>query len=86
MKICGYIDEEAPAAKNGPKRLAEVTLVAGPDELRNIAAFLVASAERMERMGASYQHEHLADQQPGFDDSPHLIVFNPVHFHDAGGG
>jgi len=84
MRIYGYIDEEASAEKSGPMVLSEVTLVASPEELRNIASFLVSSAQRMERMGASYDHEHLADKQPGFDDSPHLIVFNPVHFHGTG--
>jgi len=85
MKIYGYIDEEAISEKTGPKMLAEVTLAASPDELRSIASFLVSSAERMERMGASYDHEHLGDKQPGFDDPPHLVVFNPVHFHGTSG-
>lgn len=85
MRIYGYFDEKATVEKSGPMVLAEDTLVASPDELRSIASFLVSSAERMERKGASYDHEHLADRQPGFDDSPHLIVFNPVHVHGASG-
>ncbi|MGO4703252.1 Imm32 family immunity protein [Dyella sp. 2RAB6] len=85
MKIYGYIDEEMSVEEKGPKVLAEVTLVASPEELRKMASFLLASAESMESMGASYNHEHLADKQPCFVDSPELIVFNPVHIHRAHG-
>jgi hypothetical protein len=77
MKIHGYSDQGLPIKEIRPEELAEITLVASPAELRQIAAFLSAAADNMERMGAIYSHEHLADKQPGFDNSPHFVVFNP---------
>jgi len=41
-----------------------------------MAAFFTSAADSMERMGAQYSHEHLADRQSGFDQSPHLTIFN----------
>lgn len=76
MKIHGYSDQGLPTAEIQPSELAEITVVASPGELRQVAAFLLSAADTMERMGASYSHEHLADKQPGFDSSPHFVVFN----------
>jgi hypothetical protein len=76
MKIHGYSDQGLPAGEIRPEELAEITLVASPAELRQIAAFLSAAAHNMEQMGASYSHEHLADKQLGFNSSPHFVVFN----------
>ena len=77
MKVYGYADQELPPEDVKPMELAEITLVADPEELRQIASFLLSAAERMECMGPAYSHEHLADRQPSFESSPHLIVFNP---------
>ena len=76
MKIHGYSDKGLPIEQVRSEELAEISLVASPSELRLIAAFLSASADNMERMGATYGHEHLADKQSGFDSSPHFVVFN----------
>ena len=57
-----------------PSQLAEITLVASPEELRKIAAFISAAADNMERMGPVYSHEHLADTTPGFEGAPHFVV------------
>jgi hypothetical protein len=76
MKIHGYSNRGLPIEQVRPEELAEITLVANPAELRQIAAFLSSAADSMERMGTSYSHEHLADKQPGFDSSPHFVVFN----------
>lgn len=76
MKIHGYSDDGLPVEEIRARELAEITLVASPDELRRIAAFLTKAAATMERMGSTYGHEHLSDRQPGFDDSPHFVVFN----------
>lgn len=78
MKIYGYSDEGLAAEEVRPKELAEITLVATPSELRKIVAFLAMAAEKMEQMGSVYEHEHLADKQPGFEESPHFVVFNPT--------
>ncbi|QWP78130.1 hypothetical protein J5226_06965 [Lysobacter sp. K5869] len=71
MKISGYGNEEIQH-----RALAEITLIASPAELRRIAAFLTDAAAEMERMGPIYDHEHLCDRQPGFDDSPQIVVVN----------
>jgi hypothetical protein len=76
MKIHGYSDEGLPIEQVEPHDLAEITIEATPEELRKIASFLSAAGDNMERMGADYDHEHLADKKPGFEDSPHLVVFN----------
>jgi phosphopantothenoylcysteine synthetase/decarboxylase len=72
MKLYGYKDEGLPIEDVEPAELAEITLVATPDELRKIAEFLQSAAQSMERMGDAYDH----DKKPGFADSPHLVVFN----------
>lgn len=73
MNISGYSTEETESRLLA---MAEITLIATPDELRRIAAFLGAAADEMQRMGPTYGHEHLCDRQPGFDDSPQFVVFN----------
>jgi hypothetical protein len=76
MKIHGYSDQGLPTEEIQSSELAEITVVASPSELRRIAAFLLSAADNMEHMGSSYSHEHLSDKQPGFDSSPHFVVFN----------
>lgn len=74
MKLGGYSVEDQDVDEVRFIELAEVSLSASPAELRRIAAFLNDAADNMERMGATYDHEHLSDRQPGFDDSPHFVV------------
>jgi hypothetical protein len=76
MKLYGYKDEGLPIEEIEPSQLAEITLVATPEELRSIAQFLEAAATNMERMGDAFDHEHLADKKAGFEHSPHFVVFN----------
>ena len=76
MKIYGYKDEGLPIEKIQPSELAEITLVATSAELREIALFLEEAASNMEKRGAGYDHEHLSDEKPGFEDSPHFVVAN----------
>lgn len=78
MKLYGYTESSLSKESTQPERLAEVTLVATPEELKKMASFLNSAAEDMARRGRSYEHEHLADKQPGFEGSPQLIVFNPL--------
>jgi len=78
MKLYGYKEGQPPVEGVPVKPLAEVTLVASPDELRRIAQFLNDAANNMESMGSVYCHEHLADKQSGFDGSPHFVVFSPA--------
>lgn len=74
MKIYGYKDEGLSIEEIVPFELAEITLQASPRELRLIASFLESAADEMERMGKEYDHEHLADKEPFFKDSPHFVV------------
>lgn len=76
MKIHGYGDNGLAVEDIVPMELAEVTLVATPEELRSIAAFLLFSARQMDEMGERFGHLHLADEQVEFRDSPHFVVFN----------
>ena len=78
MKISGYSTEDVGRDPEHVRfiDLAEITITASPAEVRCFAAFLAGVADTMERMGNKYSHEHLADRQPGFDESPHVTVFN----------
>ncbi len=74
MKIHGYADEGRPIEDIVPADLAEITLVATPDELRRIAKFLESCANGMETRGNGWEHEHLSDmvekaqRAPGTND------------------
>ena len=76
MKISGYSDQGLPIDQIVSVELSEVTLSATADEPRKMAAFFLHAAAEMERMGTSYSHVHLADNQQGFESSPHFTVFN----------
>jgi hypothetical protein len=77
MKIYGYANERLEPAETKPSELAEITLVANPNELRLIAQFLENSARGMEERGKQWEHEHLSDKYRQFEDSPHFVIFNP---------
>jgi hypothetical protein len=77
MKIHGYADEYLEVEAIVSAELAEITLVASPEELRRIARFLENCANGMEAHGRSWEHEHLSDKDRYFEGSPHLVVFNP---------
>jgi len=79
MRIFGYTEEQRDEEPASPRELAEITFVATPEEARKIAAFLLHAADEMDRMGPHYSHIHLSDKQPGFDDSPHVTVFNTAN-------
>lgn len=79
MKIYGYREEGAKSEEIVPDELAEVTVVATPDELRRIARFLENCANGMEVIGKSWEHEHLSDNDESFMGSPHFVVFHPEY-------
>lgn len=76
MKIYGYEDKGLNNEEIEPQKLAEITLVASPIELRKIAKFIADSADEMERMDLNFGHLHLADKLPEFKNSPHFVIFN----------
>ncbi|MES2383266.1 MAG: hypothetical protein V4593_01875 [Pseudomonadota bacterium] len=75
IKFYGY--SASTPSEEQPTVLSEVTLSASPSELRSIAEFLVQSAAAMEERGTAWEHAHLRDSLPGFDDSPDFVLFNP---------
>jgi hypothetical protein len=77
VEIHGYADEDLEVEEIVPAKLAEITLVATPEELRRIARFLENCANGMESHGKSWEHEHLSDKDAYFEVSPHFVVFNP---------
>ncbi len=82
MKLHGYA-KDGPQDVSASAELAEVTLEANPQELRDIAAFFLLAADEMDRMGAAYDHWHLGDAMPQFSTSPHLTVFRWVSETDG---
>lgn len=68
MNLIGHTESERNL------ELDEVVLTASSDEIRRIAQFFTDTANRMDKMGSSYDHEHLSDQELGFDSSPQIIV------------
>lgn len=77
MKLFGYPEESRISESTTPDELAEVTLVASPEELRKMAQFFEAVAREMEAQGNMWEHEHLSDRYSEFRQSPHFIIFNP---------
>lgn len=77
MKLNGY-PKDGPQDVGASAELAEVTLEASPQELRDIAAFFLSAADEMDRLGAAYDHLHLGDAMPEFTTSPHLTVFRSL--------
>ncbi len=68
MKFYGYQnDSEAES----PDLLKEVTIAANPETLRQIAAFLLHTADLMDRHGDEFGHEHFPSQDR---DAPQLVV------------
>lgn len=77
MKIHGYVDEGLNPEDIVPAELAEIAMVATPEELRRIARFFEYCANGMEARGRSWGHAHLSDKDVYFAGAPHLVVFNP---------
>ena len=77
MRLYGYKKDTLSPDDIEPSELAEITLLASPDELRKIARFLTSAADSIERHGKNWEHEHLSDVYQEFKDSSEFIVFNP---------
>jgi hypothetical protein len=77
LKLYAHVDATAQPDDEWPVALTEATIEATPAELRRIAAFLNAAADKIDTQGKSFEHAHLHDEQPGFGEAPQLIVFNP---------
>ena len=75
MKLYGHTD--TPDTTEVPLPLREVTLIAAPQILRELAAFLVTVANEMERDAVGFDHAHATDRIESLaSDGPDLIVAN----------
>ncbi len=75
MKLYGY-----PEAQDldSPLAMGEMTIVAAPEILRQLAAFLIHTAEQMEMRGDGFGHEHYSDfVKDRTDGSPEIVVSRP---------
>ena len=72
MKLFGYL--ASASEQKAPLELSEMTLLASPADLREIAGFLLHAAKTMEHMGKSFDHMHLSDTLHQFENSPAFIV------------
>jgi hypothetical protein len=77
MKIYGYEIGSSNLEEGIPSALAEITLIADSNELRMIAEFISNAADTMDKMGSTYDHEHLSDANHYFENSPHFVVTKP---------
>ena len=74
MKIYGY--QEADVENDGLLQLEEITIQASPVTLKQIAQFLIDSANAMDAHGEKFGHEHFNDfmQKIGKYTGPDIIV------------
>ena len=56
--------------------LCSITVAANPDELRRIARFFEQAATDIENHGTDFEHEHLIDNQEGFDENSDIQIYN----------
>lgn len=71
MKLYGY---EAGSDAEQPMTLREATIASDPEELRQIAAFLLRVASQMEAHGGRFGHAHLSDFLGDPTRKPDLIA------------
>lgn len=74
MRIFGYPKEGYDEPQS--IELSDVTVAAKPEELMKIAKFFEQAAIDIEKHGTDFEHEHLQDNQEGFDGNPDIQVYN----------
>ena len=77
MKAYGYKQGRTGFDSGKLLTLSTMSVVADSRELRKMAAFMSAAADRMDEMGAEYDHEHLKDEFPEFTESCDFVVGRP---------
>ena len=76
LNFYGYPTDSDDLEK--PLTLKEVTICCDPAKLREIARFLLASADELEQLGQGFGHNHIQDWAEAWPvDSPDLIVYRP---------
>ena len=58
------------------QEMAEISIVATPNELRDTANFLLKCADNIEADPYGWEHEHLADEYEGYADCVDIVVSN----------
>ena len=78
MKIFGYLKNKDESV---PSELAEISIMARPEELRKIAEFYLNCADELERPTEdAWDHKHFSDLDiDSRTDNPEIIVVNPSH-------
>lgn len=73
MKVYGYSKKKLSAA--GLLEMREVTLCTSPETVRQIASFLLAAADAMEKKGEAFSHMHVDEVVKKWPRSwPQIIV------------
>lgn len=81
VKILAYgypEEEEEEEERTEPIALREVTFVASPDSLREIAAFLLQAASTIEAHADKFGHAHLCHSLRERLEGTDVIVANPI--------
>ena len=80
MKLFGYSNKDYDEVH--PLELSNVTIAANPQELRRIAKFFNQAASEIEEDETGFEHEHLMDNQDGFDPDADIIIYNSALMKD----
>ena len=71
MHLYGYSEN---SNEDEPMAIGEVTVAASPATLRMLAEFLLYVAEKMDRHGSAFGHEHFSDYAREMRSFPAFIV------------
>jgi len=74
MKLFGYPSKDYDKVQS--LELCGITVAATPEELRRVAMFFEQAAKDIEKYGSEFEHEHLMDNQEGFDEDADIQVYN----------
>ncbi len=80
MKLFGYPNNDYHEVHS--LELCGVTVTANPGELWRIAEFFEQAAIYMEENGSDFEHEHLMDNQEGFDEDADIQIYNEALLQD----
>ena len=65
MKITGYKKEDTEL--EGCMVMSDIAIAASAETIRELAAFLNAAADEMDELGEDYDHIHLMDEWPKWE-------------------
>jgi hypothetical protein len=73
MKAHGYAKKQL--SPQGLLEISEVTFSGAPCSIREVARFLLAAADEMERRGGRFSHSHIREHFPEWHERwPDVIV------------